>query len=124
RLGRVSVCAFLQLGPKISGDNQRSVTVARFFPRFPALKSGTPISIRTGREGSMRRAVICVTAGPAAVAIGVWLNYPTSNSATEISVSKATMTPAISIWGIHNQARFLPVQQIEDQSFVFTEAPR
>jgi hypothetical protein len=67
----------------------------------------------------MRRAVICVIAGLAAVAIGVGLNYPTSNSATENSVSRATMTPAISIWDIHNQAQFLPVQQIEDLSLVF-----
>jgi len=75
----------------------------------------------------MRRAVICVTAGLAAVAIGVWLSYPTSKSATENSVLKATMTmPAISIWDIHNQAHleFLPVQEIEDQSLVFAEKPR
>jgi hypothetical protein len=70
----------------------------------------------------MRRAVICVTAGLAAVAIGFGLN-----SATEISVSSATTTPAISIWEIHNQAHieFLPVQLIEDQSLVFVaEEPR
>ena len=75
----------------------------------------------------MRRAIICVTAGFAAVVIGVGLNFATSQSATEISVSKATMTtPAISIWEIHNQAHleFLPVQQIEDQSLVFAEKPR
>jgi acid phosphatase class B len=69
----------------------------------------------------MRRALICVTAGLAAVAIGFGLN-----SATEISVSKASTTPAISIWEIHNQAHieFLPVQHIEDQSLIFTEAER
>jgi len=52
----------------------------------------------------MRRAVICVTAGLAAVAIGF----------------------AISIWEIHNQAHleFLPVQQFEDLSLVFAEKPR
>jgi len=75
----------------------------------------------------MRRAVICVTAALAAVAIGVGLNSATSQFATETSVSKATMTtPAISIWEIHNQAHleFLPVQQIEDQSLVFAEKPR
>ena len=45
----------------------------------------------------MRRAVICVIAGLAAAGIGVGLNFATSQSATEISVSKATMTtPAIS----------------------------
>jgi len=86
----------------------------------------------------MRRAVICVIAGLAAVAIGVWLNYATSKSATETSVSKATLTPAISIslskatttppisiWEMHNQAHleFLPVQEIEDQSLVFAGQP-
>jgi len=74
----------------------------------------------------MRRAVICVTAGLAAVAIGFGLSYATSRSTTEISVSKAAMTPAISIWEIHNQAHleFLPVQQFEDLSLVFAEKPR
>ena len=63
----------------------------------------------------MRHAVICVIAGLAAVGIGVGLNFATNQSATEISVSKATMTtPAISFWGIHNQAHleFLSAQQI------------
>jgi len=83
-------------------------------------------STSTGREASMRRAVICVTAGLAAVAIGFGLNSATSRSTTETSVSKATTTPAISIWEIHNQAHleFLPVQQFEDQSLVFAEKPR
>jgi hypothetical protein len=73
----------------------------------------------------MRRAVICVTAGLAAVAIGFGLNSATSRSATEISVSNPT-APAISMWEIHNQAHleFLPVQHIEDQSLVLTAAPR
>jgi hypothetical protein len=74
----------------------------------------------------MRRAVICVTAGLAAVAIGFGLSYATSRSTTELSVSKAATTPAISIWEIHNLAHleFLPVQQFEDQSLVFAEKPR
>ena len=74
----------------------------------------------------MRRAVICVTAGLAAVAIGVVLNSGTSKSVTESSVSKAATTPGISIWEIHNLAHveFLPVQQFEDQSLVFAEKPR
>ena len=64
----------------------------------------------------MRRALICVTAGLAAVAIGFGLNAATSKSVTKSSVSSATTTPAISIWEIHNQPhiKFLPVQQIED----------
>ena len=74
----------------------------------------------------MRRAVICVTAGLAAVAIGFGLSYATRRSTTEISVSKAATTPAISIWEIHNQAHleFLPVQHTEDQSIVFAAEPR
>src|SRR6516164_8279238 len=70
----------------------------------------------------MRRAVICVTAGLTGVAIGFGLNSATSRSTTEISVSTLTTTPTISVWEIHNQAHleFLPVQQIDDQSFVFT----
>jgi acid phosphatase class B len=62
----------------------------------------------------MRRAVICVTAGLAGVAIGFGLNSATSRSTTEIPVS----TPTISVWEIHNQAHleFLPVRQIDDQS--------
>jgi len=70
----------------------------------------------------MRRAAICVIAGIAAVAIGVGLNSSTSKSVTGNSVSNATTTPAISIWEIHD-IKFLPVEQFEDQSFVFTEAP-
>ena len=72
----------------------------------------------------MRRAVICVTAGLAAVAIGFGLNSATSRSTTKISVSNATTTP-VSVWEIHNQAHieFLPVLQIEDQSLVFAGQP-
>jgi type IV secretory pathway protease TraF len=74
----------------------------------------------------VRRAIIYVTAGLAAVAIGFGLNFATSRSTTEISVSNTTATPAISVWEIHNQAHleFLPVQQFEDQSLVFAEKPR
>jgi len=73
----------------------------------------------------MRRAVICVTAGLAAVAIGFGLNSATSRSTPEISVSNATTTP-VSVWEIHNQAHieFLLVPQIEDQSLVFADKPR
>jgi type IV secretory pathway protease TraF len=64
----------------------------------------------------MRRAVICVIAGLAAVAIGFGLNSATSKSTTEISISNPTPTPAISIWEIHNQLNLesLPVQQTQD----------
>jgi hypothetical protein len=62
----------------------------------------------------MRRALICVTAGLAGVAIGFGLNSATSRSTTEIPVS----TPTISVWEIHNQAHleFFPARQIDDQS--------
>ncbi len=74
----------------------------------------------------MRRAVICVTAGLAGVAIGFGLNSATSKPTTESSVSSPTPTPAILLWEIHNQAHleFLPVQQIDEQSLVFTGKPR
>ena len=73
----------------------------------------------------MRRTVICVAAALAAVSIGVWLNS-SNESMTGSSVAKATTTPALTIWEIHNLAhiKFLPDEQFEDQSFVFTEAPR
>jgi hypothetical protein len=85
------------------------------------------------------RTIIVAAAAGLAVAMGFGLNFATRQSATEtsvskatltpaipISVSKATTTPAISIWEIHNQAHleFLPVQQFEDQSLVFAEKPR
>ena len=64
----------------------------------------------------MRRAVICVAAGLAAVAIGFGLNSATSKSTKEISISNPTPTPAIPISEIHNQLHLesLPVQHIED----------
>jgi hypothetical protein len=90
------------------------------------------------------RAIIVAVAAGLAVAMGFGLNFATRQSATETSISKATLTPAISIsvskattskatttpaisiWEIHNQAHleFLPVQQFEDQSLVFAEKPR
>jgi|GraSoiStandDraft_16_1057320.scaffolds.fasta_scaffold2523552_1 hypothetical protein len=74
----------------------------------------------------MRALIGVAAAGLGAVAIGFWLNS-VSNSATGIpSVSKPTASAAISIWEIHNRAHleFLPVQQWEDQSAVFSEARR
>ena len=74
----------------------------------------------------MRRAVICVIAGLAAVAIGFGLNSATSKSETETSVSNPRTTARISIWEIHNQAhvKFLPVQDLDDQSLVFAGGNR
>jgi hypothetical protein len=67
---------------------------------------------------------VVVAAGLAAVGLGFWLSSATQ-SATEISaVLKPTTTSQISIWDIHAQTHleFLPVQQIEDQTLIFTEA--
>jgi hypothetical protein len=67
-----------------------------------------------------------------AAAIGVWSNGA-SRSTTEMSVAKATVgpsslsavmkaAPAMAIWEIHNQAHLenLPVQEVDDLTFVFT----
>ena len=72
----------------------------------------------------MRALIAVAAAGLAAVGLGVWLNSATQ-SATKIS-SVSAPTATVSIWDIHNQAHleFLPVQQIDDQSLVFTEAKR
>ena len=74
----------------------------------------------------MRALIGIVATGLAAAGIGIWLNS-VSNSAMEISsISKPTAQAAISIWDIHNQphVKLLPVQQIDDQSVVFSRARR
>jgi hypothetical protein len=75
----------------------------------------------------MRRLIgVVVAAGLAAIGLGFWLSSAT-RSATEISsVPTPTTVPQISISEIHNQAHleFLPIQQVEDQSLIFTEAER
>ena len=74
----------------------------------------------------MRALIAVAAAGLAAVGLGVWLNSATQ-SATEISsVPAPTTTSQISIWDIHNQAHleFLPVQHVDDQSVIFTQARR
>jgi len=85
---------------------------------------------------SMRTLIAVAAAGLIALAIGVWSNAA-SYSTTDPSVSKATvglpaslvsqvptLAPAMSVWEIHNQAHLenLPVQEISDQSLVFTAA--
>jgi PIN domain nuclease of toxin-antitoxin system len=70
----------------------------------------------------MRTLVGIAAAGLAAFGLGFWLSSAT-DSPTEISsVAAPTTVSQISIWEIHNQAHleFLPVQQIEDQSLIFT----
>jgi hypothetical protein len=79
-----------------------------------------------GQETSMRALMGVAAVALTAVAIGIWLNS-ISNSGTEISsVPKPAASAAISFWEIHNQAHVdsLPIQQIDDQSVVFTEARR
>lgn len=74
----------------------------------------------------MRTLIGFAAAGLAAVSLGVWLKS-TSQSATEISsIPAPTTTSQVSIWEIHNQAHveFLPIQQLDDQSVIFTQARR
>jgi PIN domain nuclease of toxin-antitoxin system len=71
----------------------------------------------------MRALIGIAAAGLVAVGLGFWLGSAT-HSATEISsIAAPTMMSQVSIWEIHNQAHlgFLPVQQIDDYSLVFTE---
>jgi len=66
---------------------------------------------------------VVVAAGLAAIGLGFWLSSATQ-SATEISsVPKPAAVSQISISEIHNLAHleFLPIQQIEDQTLIFTE---
>ena len=85
----------------------------------------------------MRALIGVAAAGLIAVAIGVWLNVA-SRSATDSTVGKATLVPSISpasnatlapamsIWEMHNQAHLenLPVQEVDDQSLVFSREER
>jgi hypothetical protein len=74
----------------------------------------------------MRTLIGFAAAGLAAVSLGVWLKSA-SQSATEISSVPAPITTSqVSIWEIHNHAHveFLPVQQLDDQSVIFTQARR
>ena len=86
----------------------------------------------------MRTLIVGAAAALIAVGIGVWLNAA-SQSSTASSVSKAaltpsislvsnptTLTPAMSIWEIHNQAYLenLPVDDFADQTMALTTAHR
>jgi hypothetical protein len=90
------------------------------------------------KESSMGTLIGVAAAGLIAVAIGVWLNAA-SRSTTDSTVGKATLAPSISpasispasnatlvptisIWEMHNQAHLenLPVQEVDDQSLVFS----
>jgi hypothetical protein len=74
----------------------------------------------------MRALIGVAAAGLIAVAIGVWLNaasHSMADSTASISpASNATLAPTISIWEIHNRAHLenLPVQEVDDQSLVFS----
>jgi hypothetical protein len=62
----------------------------------------------------------------AAVGLGVWLNSATQSATKISSVPAHAAASQISIWETHNLAHveFLPVQQLDDQSLMFTEARR
>jgi PIN domain nuclease of toxin-antitoxin system len=70
----------------------------------------------------MRALIGIAAAGLAAVGLGFWLSSATDSTTEISSVGAPTTVSQISIWEIHNQAHleFLPVQQIEDQSLIFT----
>jgi hypothetical protein len=73
------------------------------------------------------RALLGIAAAVLAVlAATVWLSSANNSAIETRSVSKPTARATISVWEIHNQAHleFLPVEQIEDQSVVFTATRR
>jgi hypothetical protein len=79
------------------------------------------------------RTLMVVAAALIAVTVGVWSTFE-HRSATETRVAKASLgpvpfglselAPAISAWEMHNQAHLenLPIQEVEDQTFIFTAA--
>jgi hypothetical protein len=86
----------------------------------------------------MRALIGVAAAGLIAVAIGVWLNAA-SRSTTDSTVAKATLAPSlplvlkdtaltatINIMEIHNRAHLenLPVEEVDDQSLVFSREAR
>ena len=56
---------------------------------------------------------VVVAAGLAAIGLGFWLSSATPTTVSQISISE-----------IHNLAHleFLPIQEVEDQTLIFTEA--
>jgi len=75
----------------------------------------------------MRTFIVVAAASFAAVIVGVWLAFVVNSTTHTVSVtSRSSLTPAISLWEIHNQAHleFLPVQSTEDQTTVFATATR
>ena len=75
----------------------------------------------------MRSFIAVAAAALVAVSVGLWLSG-VGNSAIDISAvsPERTASPATSIWDMHNQAHleFLPVQHIDDQSVIFSQARR
>ncbi len=69
---------------------------------------------------------VVVAAGLAAIGLGFWLSSATQSAAEISSAPEPATVSQISISEIHNLAHleFLPIQQIEDQSLIFTEAER
>jgi hypothetical protein len=74
----------------------------------------------------MRTLIGVAAAGLAVVGLGFWLSSATQSATEKSSLPTPTMASQISISEIHNLAHleFLPIQQFEDQSLVFTEAKR
>jgi len=69
---------------------------------------------------------VVVAAGLAAIGLGFWLSSAPQSAAEISSAPEPATVSQISISEIHNLAHleFLPIQQIEDQSLIFTEAER
>jgi hypothetical protein len=69
---------------------------------------------------------VVVAAGLAAIGLGFWLSSATQSATGISSVPTPTTVSQISVSEIHNLAHleFLPIQQMEDQSLIFTEAER
>jgi len=67
---------------------------------------------------------VVVAAGLAAIGLGFWLSSATQSATEIISVPTPTTVSQISISEIHNLAHleFLPIQEVEDQTLIFTEA--
>jgi hypothetical protein len=69
---------------------------------------------------------VVAAAGLAAIGLGFWLSSAPQSVAEVSSAPEPATVSQISISEIHNlvHREFLPIQQIEDQSLIFTEASR
>src|SRR5262245_6665805 len=119
---RSECCGLVPIPGRVQGHSYNECYL--FFQR-KSLSNSFPARWR--RVSKMRTLIgVVVAAGLAAIGLGFWLSSATQ-SATEVSsVPTPTTVSQISISEIHNLAHleFLPIQQIEDQSLIFTEAER